>query len=584
MNKQKSHFNWLRRLAIAALVCTVLLLGIIFFESSLDSGASEATTNYIKNAIRLVVPEKEKTIIPQQLMIDDSQFYSINYFVGDKIKINIKSSPENADKSVKYSFSNEHCVVDENGYFICNDTSLTSEIITIYIESTLNPSIKNEADIYIRALSPDSPAVNKNIINITNLNNYSKENGNNLAVGVPYRISGLLELKEDYIDTVNNKNGTVDITSLDFDYSFSNDISESDYYFSYLDKSFTFFKPYDGTLTIKYKKGIDTYFNSDNSILNVPISVQVKENYTPTEPLIPNQCEFIDGEYVFTYSNTKFSLNIKPLPVDNKTNIAYIEFADNKGAELFKIMYDYQLQAKRNVGECYVNLVSILNPSLKTKIKVVIKPDELPTFNILGEDNLALHNGLHYTTTYNIKTIYVENNIKWELIEGNDIATIDENGLVCTNGLGKIKIRATNKEFPELYKEKEITITVWTDFYTFVRKIIGHFGMFFVLGIGFAGTYLLFLKRRTLTFILTPISIGITAFSSEVIQYFTEGRFAYVSDMIIDFIGGFAGMIFAMGIILLVMMIWSIFNNKSYKNLQRDFKNLHTKTIFKKKS
>lgn len=76
------------------------------------------------------------------------------------------------------------------------------------------------------------------------------------------------------------------------------------------------------------------------------------------------------------------------------------------------------------------------------------------------------------------------------------------------------------------------------DIKVWVRKGIGHFGVFALLGIFTTLTYYFFIKKQYLSIIITILSGFLTAILSECIQLFSEGRVGSFADVILDF-GGF---------------------------------------------
>lgn len=76
------------------------------------------------------------------------------------------------------------------------------------------------------------------------------------------------------------------------------------------------------------------------------------------------------------------------------------------------------------------------------------------------------------------------------------------------------------------------------DIKVWVRKGIGHFGVFALLGIFTTLIYYFFIKKQYLSIIITILSGLLTAIFSECIQLFSEGRVGSFADVILDF-GGF---------------------------------------------
>lgn len=71
----------------------------------------------------------------------------------------------------------------------------------------------------------------------------------------------------------------------------------------------------------------------------------------------------------------------------------------------------------------------------------------------------------------------------------------------------------------------------------FIRKAIGHFGIFLVLGVFAAITYYLFIKNRLIALIITIVVGFVTAGLSEIFQGIPEGRAPSFNDVLIDYVG-----------------------------------------------
>ena len=75
------------------------------------------------------------------------------------------------------------------------------------------------------------------------------------------------------------------------------------------------------------------------------------------------------------------------------------------------------------------------------------------------------------------------------------------------------------------------------DIKLFIRKAIGHFGLFLVLGIFAAMTYYLFIKNKLLSLIISIVVGLITAGLSELFQGIPVGRAPSFTDVLIDYAG-----------------------------------------------
>lgn len=124
--------------------------------------------------------------------------------------------------------------------------------------------------------------------------------------------------------------------------------------------------------------------------------------------------------------------------------------------------------------------------------------------------------------------------------------------LICYDGINeKIEITITMEVKSQAY------IKDMDSFLYIIRKSLGHFGAFLVLGIFSTLTFMLFLPNKKLLFAI-PINFvqgfGVAALT-EYIQTFIPGRYGAYSDVLIDYAGFLTSSIFITTIILLIYII-----------------------------
>lgn len=107
---------------------------------------------------------------------------------------------------------------------------------------------------------------------------------------------------------------------------------------------------------------------------------------------------------------------------------------------------------------------------------------------------------------------------------------------------------------------KQTLIKDLTDFLTKMRKAIGHFGAFLVLGIFSTFTYMLYIKKEKWNnaIIINLIQGFILASLTEYIQTFVPDRSGLLSDVLIDFLG------FLISFIALTILIIRYYKKKNY--------------------
>ena len=182
----------------------------------------------------------------------------------------------------------------------------------------------------------------------------------------------------------------------------------------------------------------------------------------------------------------------------------------------------------------------------------------------LGENYFSITNGfsgkvkLNFTenSTYTFVTYHSSN---------EEVASISQDGVITPNKVGETTITiicddGMQKEIRIEFKlkiKRQDYIQDLNKFFYQVRKGLGHFSAFLILGIFSTLTWLLFL-RRWKSFISIPANyisgLGIAALT-EVIQYYTPGRCGIIDDIILDFEGFIVSSTVITAIFLLVYLI-----------------------------
>ncbi len=208
--------------------------------------------------------------------------------------------------------------------------------------------------------------------------------------------------------------------------------------------------------------------------------------------------------------------------------------------------------AAKRAGVAYIRLESVFNKNCNAVVRVVVEEQKPASITILGGKRIALDERVTFKVFGD--TTYL-NDVVWTVVKGD--ATVSKSGVVIPKKLGKIRLRASLASDPDIYAEIDVKVVIYTNFKLFVRKIIGHFGLFLVLGGGIAVSLFFLVKPRWLYAILSPVLGFLTALLSEVFQMpiFTSGRWASWNDVGIDTAGVFCGIILASLLILLIHII-----------------------------
>lgn len=229
-------------------------------------------------------------------------------------------------------------------------------------------------------------------------------------------------------------------------------------------------------------------------------------------------------------------------------------------------------------GTATITYFSIYDNTITATLHVTV-PDVVDGLTVVAPDR-CVKGGKIDLTAYTGGN--VTKNVKWEVVKGE--GSIDENGVFTSDKSGKVTVRATYVGRPDLTVEKTITVSVFDTFHTLIRKGLGHFSLFLVLGFGLFGTFFLLIKPRWASLPLSLLSAFVVAGISEMFQLpvFTSGRYATWQDVAIDFLGALSGIGIAVIAVSIVGLVWFKAKPESFKNMKNEFSFLTFKTSFKK--
>lgn len=185
------------------------------------------------------------------------------------------------------------------------------------------------------------------------------------------------------------------------------------------------------------------------------------------------------------------------------------------------------------------------------------------TLKKIGENKYQFTNGnsisltIHYAEDATYKSVTFQSS-------NEKVATIGADGIITPHQVGTTTITVTytdgfSVETPfeftiDLKIVKKPLITDIQSFTSFIRKALGHFGVFFILGIFSLFTYALFFKKRQWLYSI-PIHFAsgyFIAVLSEFIQLYVPGRGGAYKDVMIDYSGYLISTFFIIFIYLLI--------------------------------
>ena len=574
---QRKYFKGLRALALTALFCTIALTLFIWGEALTPGDKSAIQSVKVSDNIQSAMKSDEpappvsavtgyvvKSVTRDGIKMPDTN----SYYTGDVLELGVKCIPENADTSKLYfergfDMPEDYINVEENGEV----TLLSWGYRRVVIKSKDNPdNVLYDFKIYNEGVNPDR----------------IKEIKTKIFLG-----NDILEADEDEIITLKTCE----------EYFLSVTAVTDDEYNGY------------GVSTIETEILIDgKKHNANDKIFFLPakqwfyplkttggVTLEIKlgdktvsQKIRIVEGSKPEATGFTFDKRVTKNDDGSFSLTMKKdehLVITSQLDFRAINESDGAPSNIISKSSDTNVVSTDTThlhaykpGTATITYFSIYDNTITATLHVTV-PDVVDGLTVVAPDR-CVKGGKIDLTAYTGGN--VTKNVKWEVVKGE--GSIDENGVFTSDKSGKVTVRATYVGRPDLTVEKTITVSVFDTFHTLIRKGLGHFSLFLVLGFGLFGTFFLLIKPRWVSLPLSLLSAFVVAGISEMFQLpvFTSGRYATWPDVAIDFLGALSGIGIAVVAVSIVGLIWFKAKPESFKNMRNEFSFLTFKTSFKK--
>ena len=576
---QRKYFKGLRALALTALFCTIALTLFIWGEALTPGDKSAIQSVKVSDNIQSAMKSDEPAppvsavtgYVVKSVRRDGKVLTDVDhYYTGDVLELGVKCLPENADTSKLYfergfDASENYINVEENGEVTLSKWGYHR----VVIKSKDNPdNVLYDLKIYNEGVNPDKVKEIKTKIYLGNdILEADKDGVITLKTCEEYFLSVTAETDDEY-----NGYGVSTIeTEILIDGKKHN--ANDKIFFLSAKQWFYPLKPTDGDyLTLEIKLGDKT----------------VSQKIRIVEGSRPEATGFIFDSDRVSGKDGSFSLAMKkdehlvitsqlgfraenaskgaPSNIISKSSDSYVVNASTTHLHAYK------------PGTATITYYSIYDNTITATLHVTV-PDVVDGLTVVAPDR-CVKGGKIDLTAYTGGN--VTKNVKWEVVKGE--GSIDENGVFTSDKSGKVIVRATYVGRPDLTVEKTITVSVFDTFHTLIRKGLGHFSLFLVLGFGLFGTFFLLIKPRWVSLPLSLLSAFVVAGISEMFQLpvFTSGRYATWQDVAIDFLGALSGIGIAVVAVSIVGLIWFKAQPESFKNMKNEFSFLTFKTSFKK--
>lgn len=572
----RKHYSWMRALGITAIVCVFLLFTFIMVESSLDSGTSSALTQKFYDFFRPVydqVEEEPDTIYVRGLTLSAPGYKSTDrLFPGDSVQLEVNYQPSGADPEAYYfdfvdqdgnpiPVEERTATIDENGLVTFTDIStlqgvkiraylvsnpeIYSNIITLYSYGIERPTEDTKFTFALVDSKGEEIGTVENPLTVGRRMYLTINNGD-------YRCS-LFDVTSSDVSIAEYKGGVIVATGGDGTATFTATLVLGDLQWEYHFNVVTKAKTPSG--------GGGSNDTPDDDIIDAII---VPETITG-----PATIDIFAGDIVdITKCGLVFS------PEGCATDVATIP-NENDSAQVTEhgvIGID--------AGTIEMKVVSEYDDSVSFTMIVNVHTPAVEYIDILTNGNVSIYDGIRLKAYVGPR--YADDEVVWSVVNGNGV--IDEEGKLQPKRLGTVVIRATSVENPNIYTEKTLDVEVFDDFATFVRKIMGHFSLFAVLGLGFLGVFYFLAKRKYLAPLFAVLAGVGSALFSEFLQMFAEGRFAHMIDVMVDSFGAIFGIGIGMVLIGVVCGVWRALSYDSFRKLAVAYRSLNFMNIFRSKA
>lgn len=568
ITSQRKYFKGLRALALTALFCTIALTLFIWGEALTpgDKSAIQSVkvSDNIQSAMKSDEPAPPVSAVTgfevTKVVRDGKEIDTDKYYIGDKVRLSVNVLPENADTSDLYFVAGNDAKdlsVSEDG-----EVEFTSwGWRRVLVKSRKNPSvILFDKQLNCTGVNPDA---------VTSISATIRKVGT-------AKDTDVLQIGDEYVLGIFTDNGLETSTTETRLFINGKKTRKNENLYFLPAKQF-FYPRAEGTVHLKFEYAGKTV---EKTVTVVPGKIPPADFTFTNSRVMKNT----DGSFSLTMEKGEHIKNIinelgfSPLNKDGKiddNSAVYFDYETSNG----KIVNcaAYNLHAYKP-GTATITYTSLYDKNIKATLHVTV-PDVVDGLTVVAPDR-CVKGGKIDLTAYTGGN--VTKNVKWEIVKGE--GSIDENGVFTSDKSGKVTVRATYVGRPDLTVEKTITVSVFDTFHTLIRKGLGHFSLFLVLGFGLFGTFFLLIKPRWASLPLSLLSAFVVAGISEIFQLpvFTSGRYATWPDVAIDFLGALSGIGIAVVAVSIVGLIWFKAKPESFKNMKNEFSFLTFKTSFKK--
>lgn len=539
--KKKSFF--LRICTILSFIGYFFLTAFLVYQATLDGKESSSQSGAVGEEISGIINDSKGD---QTILIDPESLIINNIIsegkVGNSHKLNCTTLPDNASyKSLVYNSSNSSVA-----------TISTKGLIKFVGEGTTTITVSNN----------DFPDISESFnIDVTKINLQSFSSSLYKGKKEVTKVSDVYQIDQyesyDVHHSFNPSNDSIKKVTYSYDtkyISISNDVV-------YAKKPTT--EPI--TVTMKCDGKTDSFKISIKEVIIVNVDLI---DYS----IEKNKLNINVNESV-SLNDNPFMISFNPSNASNKT-LTYV----SQDESIIKISKN--ILTGVGVGTTKIQITSSdknITKEVEVEVINVITLEE-EKFTIEQDyfkfdektNSYHIRNGLSGTIHCNFTTDSTFDHVTYAS-SNEEILLIGADGTLTPIKTGKVTITVTIDDGYSEPLEYELNFVVdgkpfienLSEFYYFIRKSIGHFGAFFVLGcFGTFGFMLLWDKKKWLYSLPINVALGFGVGAlTEYIQTLVPGRYGCWSDIWLDF-SGYGSATLIMALVIFTIYIISYFKNK----------------------
>ncbi len=531
--KTKKYFNSIRWLAIAALICTAIIIAVMIIESSMPGDKSLTQSGKWTDSLQEYAGDRFENTFVGTEPVRRIFANSMRGFTGDREKASFTCVPTDC-RPTEFAYKIDDtsvAEVDEQGYVTFKKVGHT--MITVSVKD--DPSIYGVEYIYNYGTNPD---------NIT----YAEPKFTTVKLCQIIPNFRLIDQDGNEVDT-----DAFDITQE------NNCVRFSTIWLTGMEVGKC-------NVTFSPKGHPERQFTYTFETFPDPNVVRAEGVILKTNEITVNKYEQFDiRDYIE-----------KMLP-ENTNHYSFVGAIHNPNGKTVLSSVSGEIKLASNEGTATITIMDNVSNLAKADLTVHVVVPTPTVLQVTGERQAQLNLSYFYTAEGDYCSI---ENVTWSIVSGK--AQISQDGKLTKTHLGTVVIRATSNDDPSVYGEISVEVKLFTSFGSFIRKAIGHFALFIVIGFGLAASFAFLIKPRLASVPVSVVSGFAFALLSETLQLpiFTNGRMFAWSDVIVDFFGAIVGMAAAYLVFVIVLLCFRL--NKHRKELMTAFNNVYAKTMFKK--